>query len=90
MSPNNVINKKCDLKLKKLGVNQLFLNRKQGTFEVKAFFKLAKILNSNNYDVVHSHLFIPDLFVALSQKYFNLNLNMLLLFIIIRDTILKY
>ncbi|MEC9303056.1 MAG: glycosyltransferase [Bacteroidota bacterium] len=67
---DNFIHEKCDFKLKQLRVNQIFLNRKQGAFGFKAFFRLLKILKNNQYDVVHSHLFIPDLFVALSQKLF--------------------
>ena len=43
------------------------LNRKEKTFGFKSFLNFLKIVKLQNFDIIHSHLFVPDLYVGLSN-----------------------
>ena len=69
ISYNNSIEENTITNLKRLNVSNFILNRKPGSFGFKSIIQLIKLINKEKYDIVHSHLFVPDLYTALA-KYF--------------------
>jgi glycosyltransferase involved in cell wall biosynthesis len=53
--------------LVKLGVKEYCLNRESGAFSFRSFNQFLKIVKREKYDIIHSHLFIPDIYSALAQ-----------------------
>jgi glycosyltransferase involved in cell wall biosynthesis len=50
--------------LENKGVKHFILNRKPTTIGFRSIFKLYKIFKKEQYDIVHSHLLIPDIYSA--------------------------
>ena len=66
---DNIIEKEILEKLNNNKINNFILNRKPKTFGFKSVYKLYKILKKEEYDIVHSHLLIPDIYSALVRFF---------------------
>ena len=63
---NNAIEEKSLTELDSLKIINHRLNRNNGSFGVKSFIRFIKLIKKEKYDIIHSHLFVPDLYCALA------------------------
>ena len=56
--------------LKKNGVTIIELGRTPGKLGFTSFVKLLNAFNINKYNILHSHLVIPDIFAGIASKFY--------------------
>lgn len=52
-----------------VNVHELRLSKK---WDVQSLFKLKKIIDDGNYDIIHAHLFFPHFYIGILKQYFNI------------------
>lgn len=65
--PYNNEKEKSELeKLHSQGIKTFILNRRPGQFTITSLIELRKIIRNEKYDVIHSHLLLPDIYSAIA------------------------
>lgn len=57
--------------LKKKGIPVIELRRTPGKLGFTSFLKLLNILKTGKYNILHSHLVIPDIFAGIASKFYS-------------------